>query len=129
MNDEDMLAAMRNSLSGSLAGVHMTQPAVSGRISQIEDPSGVVRPHIRGSAIGTYSELLAWARSGPAIAGFPRWLRFMSVCDPFTYAVHAFRSLLLKDVGIAAITTDIVSLTVTSIVVLAGATLRFRRTL
>jgi hypothetical protein len=27
MNDEDMLAAMRNSLSASLAGVHMTQPA------------------------------------------------------------------------------------------------------
>jgi ABC-2 type transport system permease protein len=63
------------------------------------------------------------------IAGFPGWLRWISVCDPFTYAVHAFRSLLLKDVGLAAITGDIVSLTVTSVVVLSGATLLFRRTL
>ena len=63
------------------------------------------------------------------IAGFPVWLRWLSVCDPFTYAVHAFRSLLLKDFGIAAVTGDIFALTLTSAVVLAGATLLFRRTL
>jgi ABC-2 type transport system permease protein len=63
------------------------------------------------------------------IAGFPGWLRWMSVCDPFTYAVHSFRTLLLKDVGISAITGDILALVATSIVVLAGATLLFRRTL
>jgi ABC-2 type transport system permease protein len=62
------------------------------------------------------------------IAGFPRWLRWMSICDPFTYAVHAFRTLLLKDVGIAAVTGDIVALSLTSAVVLGGATLLFRRT-
>jgi ABC-2 type transport system permease protein len=63
------------------------------------------------------------------IAGFPKWLRVMSQCDPFTYAVHGFRSLLLKDVGVSAITTDVFALTLTSIVVLSGATLLFRRTL
>jgi ABC-2 type transport system permease protein len=63
------------------------------------------------------------------IAGFPRWLRWLSACDPFTYAVHGLRTLLLKDVGIAAITTDIFALVLTSAVVLAGATLLFRRTL
>jgi len=63
------------------------------------------------------------------IAGFPRWLRIMSECDPFTYAVHAFRTLLLKDVGIMAVTTDIFALVLTSAVMLAGATLLFRRTL
>ena len=63
------------------------------------------------------------------IAGFPRWLRFMSVCDPFTYAVHSFRSLLLKDIGLAAITNDIFALALTSALVLGGATLLFRRTL
>jgi len=63
------------------------------------------------------------------IAGFPGWLRVMSQCDPFTYAVHGFRTLLLKDVGIMAITTDVFALVLTSIVVLAGATLLFRRTL
>jgi ABC-2 type transport system permease protein len=63
------------------------------------------------------------------IAGFPGWLRWMSVCDPFTYAVHSFRILLLKDVGISAVTGDIVALVLTSAVVLIGATLLFRRTL
>jgi len=33
------------------------------------------------------------------IAGFPKWLRILSDCDPFTYAVHAFRTLLLKAGG------------------------------
>jgi ABC-2 type transport system permease protein len=63
------------------------------------------------------------------IAGFPGWLRWVSVCDPFTYAVHSFRTLLLKDVGFTAVTTDIFALVLTSMIVLAGATLLFRRTL
>ena len=63
------------------------------------------------------------------IAGFPKWLRLMSDCDPFTYAVHGFRTLLLKDVGITAITGDLFALVLTSAVVLTGATLLFRRTL
>jgi len=63
------------------------------------------------------------------IAGFPGWLRWMSVCDPFTYAVHSFRALLLKDVGISAVGTDIFALTLTSAVVLTGSALLFRRTL
>jgi ABC-2 type transport system permease protein len=63
------------------------------------------------------------------IAGFPRWLRLLSNCDPFTYAVHGFRTLLLKNVGIGAISTDIFALVLTSVVVLTGATLLFRRTL
>ena len=63
------------------------------------------------------------------IAGFPGWLRWMSICDPFTYAVHAFRSLLLKDIGITAVASDVFALTLTSVVVLTGATLLFRRTL
>ena len=63
------------------------------------------------------------------VAGFPKWLRVMSNCDPFTYAVHGFRTLLLKDSGLAAIRTDIFALVLTSVVVLSGATLLFRRTL
>ena len=54
------------------------------------------------------------------IAGFPKWLRVMSECDPFTYAVHAFRTLLLKDVGISAIGTDIFALTLTSAIGAGG---------
>ncbi len=63
------------------------------------------------------------------IAGFPAWLRVMSKCDPFTYAVHGFRTLLLKNVGLAGVTTDVFALTLTSVAVLSGATLLFRRTL
>jgi len=63
------------------------------------------------------------------IAGFPGWLRWISICDPFTYAVHAFRTLLLKDFGLAAVTNDIFALALTSTIVLGGATLLFRRTL
>jgi ABC-2 type transport system permease protein len=63
------------------------------------------------------------------IAGFPNWLRWMSLGDPFTYAVHGFRTLLLKDVGISAIGMDVFALVLTSTVVLGGATLLFRRTL
>ncbi len=63
------------------------------------------------------------------IAGFPSWLRWIAVGDPFTYAVHSFRTLLLKDAGFAAVGTDILALVLTSAIVLAGATLLFRRTL
>ena len=31
--------------------------------------------------------------------GFPGWMQVIAVVDPFTYAVHAFKSLLLKNTG------------------------------
>ena len=33
--------------------------------------------------------------------GFPGWMQVIAVVDPFTYAVHAFKSLLLKNTGFA----------------------------
>ncbi len=33
--------------------------------------------------------------------GFPAWMQVIAVADPFTYAVHAFKSLLLKNTGFA----------------------------
>ena len=39
--------------------------------------------------------------------GFPGWMQVIAVADPFTYAVHAFKSLLLKNTGFAAITADL----------------------
>ena len=32
---------------------------------------------------------------------FPAWMRAIAAVDPFTYAVHAFKSLLLKNTGLA----------------------------
>jgi ABC-2 type transport system permease protein len=60
---------------------------------------------------------------------FPGWLRAIAVADPFTYAVHALKSLLLKDTGLAAIGYDLAFLSVFSLVALGLATLLFRRTL
>ncbi len=61
--------------------------------------------------------------------GFPKWMQPLAAIDPFTYAVHAFKSLLLKNTGFAAITTDLLYLGIFSIVSLTAATLLFRRTL
>jgi ABC-2 type transport system permease protein len=61
--------------------------------------------------------------------GFPRWMQPLAAVDPFTYAVHAFKSLLLKNTGFAAIATDLLYLTIFSVASLTAATLLFRRTL
>jgi ABC-2 type transport system permease protein len=61
--------------------------------------------------------------------GFPAWMQWIAVVDPFTYAVHAFKSLLLKNTGFAAIGMDLLCLSVFSIVAMTTATALFRRTL
>lgn len=61
--------------------------------------------------------------------GFPGWMQAIAVADPFTYAVHALKSVLLKDTGMGAITTDLAYLVVFSAVAMTAATLLFRRTL
>src|SRR5574337_177837 len=59
---------------------------------------------------------------------FPGWMRAIAAVDPFTYAVHAFKSLLLKDTGFGAIQLDLLYLVVFSVVTMTAATLLFRRT-
>ena len=44
---------------------------------------------------------------------FPEWMRLLSSVDPFTYAVHGFKSLVLKNSGLADIGTDIAYLAFT----------------
>jgi ABC-2 type transport system permease protein len=63
------------------------------------------------------------------VAAFPGWLRVLAIADPFTYAVHGFKSLLLKEAGFTAIWQDIAYLTIFTIVTLAGTTVLFKRTL
>jgi ABC-2 type transport system permease protein len=60
---------------------------------------------------------------------FPPWLRAMAVVDPFTYPVHALKSVLLKDTGFGAIGADLASLVLFSVVTMAAATLLFKREL
>jgi len=61
--------------------------------------------------------------------GFPGWLRAIAIVDPFTYAVHAFKSLLLKNTGFGAIAFDLFYLAVFSAIAMSLATRLFKRTL
>ena len=61
--------------------------------------------------------------------GFPTWMKVISTADPFTYAVHAFKTLLLKNTGLVAIAGDLTFLVVFTAVMMFLATLLFRRTL
>jgi ABC-2 type transport system permease protein len=63
------------------------------------------------------------------ISAFPPWLRAIAVIDPFTYAVHGLKAILIKDGGFAAIRTDIFFLFFFGIVSLLIATPLFKRTL
>jgi ABC-2 type transport system permease protein len=63
------------------------------------------------------------------IAAFPKWLRVIAVIDPFTYAVHGLKSILIKDGGFAAIRADIFFLFLFGIASLLIATPLFKRTL
>ena len=60
---------------------------------------------------------------------FPAWMRGLAAVDPFTYAVHALKCLLLKNTGLSAIAFDLTFLGVFSLVCMTGATLLFRRDL
>ncbi len=61
--------------------------------------------------------------------GFPSWMQVIATVDPFTYAVHAFKSLLLKNTGFEAITGDMLYLLAFSTVAMTAATMLFKRTL
>jgi ABC-2 type transport system permease protein len=60
---------------------------------------------------------------------FPGWMRVIAAIDPFTYAVHALKCLLLKNTGFSAIAFDLGYLSLFSLISMALATLLFRRTL
>lgn len=63
------------------------------------------------------------------IAAFPKWLRAIAVVDPFTYAIHGFKAILLKDGGFTAINGDLLFLFAFGIGTLLLATPLFKRTL
>ncbi len=63
------------------------------------------------------------------IQAFPWWLRGIAKADPFTYAVHGFKSLLLKETGLSAIVPDMLYLSIFAVLTLAIATPLFKRTL
>jgi len=63
------------------------------------------------------------------INAFPKWLQALAIADPFTYAVHGFKALMLKEAGMIAIWQDVFFLGLFAAIMLSGATLLFKRTL
>jgi ABC-2 type transport system permease protein len=63
------------------------------------------------------------------VQAFPAWLRAIAKADPFTYAVHGFKSLLLKEASLSAIVPDMIYLSIFAFVTLGIAIPLFKRTL
>jgi ABC-2 type transport system permease protein len=63
------------------------------------------------------------------IQAFPWWLRAIAQVDPFTFAVHGFKALLLKEAGFSAIVPDMIYLSLFAVITLSIATPLFKRTL
>ncbi len=63
------------------------------------------------------------------IQAFPKWLQGIAFVDPFSYAVHGFKALLLKGAGFTAVWQDLVYLTVFAVICFAVATPLFKRNL
>jgi len=61
--------------------------------------------------------------------GFPGWMQIIAIADPFTYSVHAFKNLLLKNTGFGAIAGDLTFLLLFAAVAMSAATALFKRTL
>ena len=63
------------------------------------------------------------------IQAFPAWLQAIAIVDPFTYAVHGFKCLLLKETGLGPIMPDLLFLSLFALGTLALAVPLFKRTL
>ncbi|MFZ3342672.1 MAG: ABC transporter permease [Terriglobales bacterium] len=63
------------------------------------------------------------------VQAFPGWLRAITWIDPFSYAVHGFKCLLLKETGLGAIMPDLFFMSCFAIGTLALAVPLFKRTL
>jgi ABC-2 type transport system permease protein len=63
------------------------------------------------------------------INGFPKWMKVIAKVDPFTYAVHAFKTLLLKNTPLVAIVGDLTYLAIFAVLSMLLATWLFQRTL
>ena len=87
-------------------------------------------PLVPRAVIGVLNTLLYFPSGAvyPTNA-FPQWMKAISAVDPFTYAVHGFKELLLKNTGLAAIGLDLLFLAVFAVVAMTAATMLFKRTL
>jgi ABC-2 type transport system permease protein len=87
-------------------------------------------PLVPRAMFGVLNTLLFFpAGSIYPIAAFPPWLRAIAIVDPFTYAIHGFKAVLLKDGGWVSIRGDLLFLGIFGVATLLLATPLFKRTL
>ena len=60
---------------------------------------------------------------------FPKWMTIITTVDPFTYAVHGFKQLILKNTSLVPVAGDLLFLMCFTVLAMGIATLLFRRTL
>jgi ABC-2 type transport system permease protein len=63
------------------------------------------------------------------VQAFPAWLRAIAIVDPFTYAVHGFKCLLLKETGLGPVMPDLIFLICFALGTMGLALPLFKRTL
>ena len=110
--DAPWMARLRDELRGASVVVRVSDPllprAIFGMLNTVLFfPSGAVYP----------------------INAFPGWMKVMTTINPFRYAVHGFKSVLLKNTGLGAVSHDLLFLFGFSAIALGVATWLFRRTL
>jgi ABC-2 type transport system permease protein len=90
----------------------------------------VTDPLLPRALFGALNTLL-WFPSGAVYPtqAFPDWMRAIAVADPFTYAVHAMKSVLLKNATLGAIGFDLAFLAIFSVVTMGLAAFLFKREL
>lgn len=78
-----------------------------------------------------FFNLLLFMTSGAfyPVIGIPAWLSWITVINPEYYAVHALRSIILRDQGIAVIGTDLVAMAIFSLGAIVLGITTYRRTL
>ena len=93
-------------------------------VARAEDP---IAPR---AAFGMLNTLLYFP-SGAVypVQSLPTWLRALTIIDPFSYAVHALRVLLLKGATITVILPDLLFLGLFAALMFTGTMVLFRRTL
>jgi ABC-2 type transport system permease protein len=63
------------------------------------------------------------------VQSLPSWLRWITRVDPFTYAVHGLRVLLLKGAAVHVVLPDVAFLALFTLLMFGGSVALFRRTL
>ena len=83
------------------------------------------------ASVVAFLNLVLFMTSGAfyPVIGMPDWLRWITIVNPEYYAVHALRSIILRDQGLDVIGTDLIALLIFSGAMIVLGITTFRRTL